>query len=94
MMLFKVSNLFFKAREGRTTIVIAHRLSTIKGADVICAMENGEIKEKGTHEELMNRKGLYYQLVTNQVFADASDLCSDKGIYVFLILEFKFFFYL
>ncbi|KAF8792180.1 ATP-dependent translocase ABCB1 like protein [Argiope bruennichi] len=59
-----------KAQEGRTTVVIAHRLSTIRSADIICAMENGEIKEQGTHEELMERQGLYYQLVTNQVFTD------------------------
>lgn len=51
-------------------------------------MENGEIKEKGTHEELMTKKGLYYQLVTNQVFTDASEICSGNdecilSIYLF-----------
>ncbi|CAF3805471.1 unnamed protein product [Adineta steineri] len=55
-----------KAKEGRTTIVIAHRLSTIRNADLIIALENGQIKESGTHSELMKRKGLYYELVTTQ----------------------------
>ncbi|GBL74148.1 Multidrug resistance protein 1 [Araneus ventricosus] len=67
-----------KAQEGRTTVVIAHRLSTIKTADVICAMENGEIKEQGTHEELMAKQGLYYQLVTNQIFTDDGGPCSSE----------------
>ncbi|XP_067138789.1 ATP-dependent translocase ABCB1-like [Centruroides vittatus] len=58
------------ACSGRTTIIIAHRLSTIKNADVICAIENGQIMEKGTHEELMDKEGLYYQLVTNQMMMD------------------------
>lgn len=52
-------------------------------------MENGEIKEKGTHEELMKKKGLYYQLVTNQVFTDAPEICSGNiecilSVYFFL----------
>jgi ABC-type transport system involved in Fe-S cluster assembly fused permease/ATPase subunit len=59
--------LFFQAQEGRTTIVIAHRLSTIRNADVIYAIENGVVKEKGTHTELMAQKGLYNQLVLLQV---------------------------
>ncbi|CAC5380496.1 ABCB1 [Mytilus coruscus] len=54
------------AQEGRTTIVIAHRLSTIRNADVIYAIDQGVIKESGTHEELMGKKGLYHQLVMLQ----------------------------
>ncbi|KAG8201139.1 hypothetical protein JTE90_028804 [Oedothorax gibbosus] len=70
-----------KAQEGRTTIVVAHRLSTIKSADVICAMENGEIKEQGTHDELMEKRSLYYSLVTNQIFADENETSStEEGI--------------
>nr|XP_012637331.1 bile salt export pump [Microcebus murinus]XP_020143991.1 bile salt export pump [Microcebus murinus] len=53
-----------KAREGRTCIVIAHRLSTIQNADVIAVMAQGEVIEKGTHEELMAQKGAYYKLFT------------------------------
>ena len=56
-----------KAREGRTTIVIAHRLSTIQTADVIASVEGGKIVEMGTHSELMDNEGLYYELVTAQV---------------------------
>ena len=55
------------ARAGRTTIVIAHRLSTIQNADVIASISNGKIVEKGTHSELMDKGGLYYELVTAQV---------------------------
>ena len=51
---------------GRTSFVIAHRLSTIVGADVILAVRDGRILEKGTHRELMQQKGYYYQLFTRQ----------------------------
>ena len=56
-----------KARSGRTTIVIAHRLSTIQNADVIVAIEGGQVAEMGTHAELIQRKGLYFNLVVAQV---------------------------
>ena len=52
---------------GRTSIVIAHRLSTVKNADQIVVLDNGEIKESGTHEELTKKKGAYYHLVKNQL---------------------------
>ena len=55
------------ARSGRTTIIISHRLSTIKNADVIAYLEQGRIVEQGTHEQLMQSKGAYYQLVATQV---------------------------
>lgn len=48
--------------EGRTAIVIAHRLSTIRNADKIIVMHKGEIKEMGTHEELLEKRGLYFKL--------------------------------
>lgn len=47
---------------GRTTIAVAHRLSTIKDYDVIVVLEHGQIREMGSHEELMRRQGAYYQL--------------------------------
>lgn len=55
---------FFK---GRTSVVIAHRLSTVKNADQIVVIDNGEIRESGTHESLTRKKGAYYQLVKNQL---------------------------
>ena len=51
-----------KLMEGRTTFVIAHRLSTVRDADAIMVIENGEIIERGSHEDLMEQKGRYYAL--------------------------------
>ena len=53
------------AQVGRTSITIAHRLSTIKGADQIYIIEKGEIVENGTHEQLIQSKGIYYKLWNN-----------------------------
>jgi len=52
--------------KGRTSIIIAHRLSTIKNCDRIVVIENGGIKEMGTHPELMQQKGHYYNLYVGQ----------------------------
>ena len=53
--------------KGRTGVVIAHRLSTIMSADKILVLYNGCVIEEGPHEELVNRKGMYYQLVKKQI---------------------------
>ncbi len=59
-----------KLMHGRTTFVIAHRLSTIRNSDCIMVLEQGSIIERGTHEELLKKKGRYYQLYTgNAVLA-------------------------
>lgn len=54
----------------RTTFVIAHRLSTIRNADAIMVLENGEIIEWGTHEQLLAMKGRYYELYTGKAELD------------------------
>ena len=53
--------------KGRTSFVIAHRLSTIRDADLILVLEKGKIVEQGTHEELLDRQGLYYYLSSQQL---------------------------
>ena len=59
-----------KLMHGRTTFVIAHRLSTIKNSDVIMVMDQGRIIERGNHDELMAKKGKYYQLYTGMIEMD------------------------
>uniref|UniRef100_A0A8C9CK48 Phosphatidylcholine translocator ABCB4 n=1 Tax=Phocoena sinus TaxID=42100 RepID=A0A8C9CK48_PHOSS len=55
-----------KAREGRTCIVIAHRLSTIQNADLIVVIENGKVREHGTHQQLLAQRGIYFSMVSVQ----------------------------
>ena len=50
--------------KGRTVFVIAHRLSTIRNADSVIVLDHGRIIERGTHDQLIARKGTYYQLYT------------------------------
>uniref|UniRef100_A0A8V0ZU79 Bile salt export pump n=1 Tax=Gallus gallus TaxID=9031 RepID=A0A8V0ZU79_CHICK len=61
-----------KAHLGRTAISIAHRLSAVKAADVIIGFEHGRAVERGTHEELLKRKGVYFMLVTLQSKGDST----------------------
>lgn len=50
--------------EGRTVFVIAHRLSTVRNADVILVLDHGDVKERGSHDDLIEQKGMYYKLYT------------------------------
>ena len=52
--------------EGRTVFVIAHRLSTVRNSNAIMVLEKGEVIERGSHDELLEQKGRYYQLYTGQ----------------------------
>ncbi|MEH7415967.1 ABC transporter ATP-binding protein [Neobacillus drentensis] len=61
-----IQGALLKLMEKRTSFIIAHRLNTIRDADMIMVIDNGQIIEKGSHEELMNAKGRYYQMFFNQ----------------------------
>jgi ATP-binding cassette, subfamily B, bacterial len=69
------------ALEGRTAVVIAHRLSTIRAADQILVVEHGEIVERGTHSELLDRDGRYAELYDTQ-FAGGSELRDPGAVQV------------
>ena len=62
----KISSAFNKMMENKTSFVIAHRLSTIKNSDLIIVMNKGHIIETGTHNDLLNKKGFYYELYNAQ----------------------------
>ena len=62
----KVQQAIDRLMEGRTTLVIAHRLSTVRHADQIIVLDAGRVAETGTHDELMQNKGLYRKLVDMQ----------------------------
>ena len=66
----RVQKAFKKLMKGRTSFIVAHRLSTIKESDVILVMNDGDIIEQGTHDELLKRKGFYYNLFNSQ-FTDS-----------------------
>ena len=63
---------------GKTSITIAHRISTIKDSDVIYVIEEGNLKEKGSYEELVKKKGFFYRL-------EKGDLKQWKNLYYFLL---------
>ena len=62
----RIQKAFSKLMEGKTSFIVAHRLSTIKHSDLILVMNDGNIIEQGTHKELMNKGGFYYQLYNSQ----------------------------
>ncbi|XP_006867076.1 PREDICTED: bile salt export pump isoform X1 [Chrysochloris asiatica] len=66
-----------KIQHGHTIVSVAHRLSTVRAADVIIGFEHGTAVERGTHEELLERKGVYFTLVTLQTQGDGTDNQTD-----------------
>ena len=56
-----------KLMAGRTTIVIAHRLSTVRNSDCIIVLEQGRVIERGSHDQLIEKHGKYYQLYTGNL---------------------------
>ena len=71
--------------EGRTTFVIAHRLSTVRRADMILVMDKGQIVERGTHDELLKRGGLYkeihdLQLVDHARFSEEMEEMMEENV--------------
>lgn len=62
----RIQKAFNELMKGRTTFIVAHRLSTIKNADIILVMNDGNIIEQGSHTELYNKKGFYYNLYNSQ----------------------------
>ena len=58
-----------KILEGRTAVLIAHRLSTIMNADKILVLYDGAVVEEGSHQELLEKKGMYFHLVQKQISA-------------------------
>jgi ATP-binding cassette subfamily B protein len=69
-----------KLMEGRTSFIIAHRLSTIRNADVILVMDEGDIVEKGTHQELLDRNGFYAELYNSQFDNGATPALTEPEI--------------
>ncbi len=62
----KVQEAFARLMEGRTSFIVAHRLSTIQGADVILVMKDGNIIEQGNHQQLLQKRGFYYELYNSR----------------------------
>jgi ATP-binding cassette subfamily B protein len=59
---FRVRDALSRMVEGRTSLIIAHRLSTVQRADKIIVMHKGQVREMGTHQQLLGQRGIYYKL--------------------------------
>lgn len=74
-----IQKAFEKLLEGRTSFVIAHRLSTIRNADQVLVLKDGEIVERGTHNELLEKRGAYYDLYMSQFRREEETPASTNG---------------
>ena len=68
----KIQNAMDAVTDGRTSIMIAHRLSTVRNADIILVVKDGKIVERGTHTELIRKRGYYFELYTRQYEDEAT----------------------
>lgn len=66
--------------------MVAHRLSTIRNVDLIYVFKNGQVVESGNHDELMDRKGHYYDMVTLQTFPDELEEGKDRMLNILIII--------
>jgi ATP-binding cassette, subfamily B, multidrug efflux pump len=76
----RIENALRELMRGRTTLVVAHRLSTVQGADQILVLQRGEIRERGTHRELLRQGGLYSRLYELQFAHRASSEPADEPL--------------
>ena len=74
-----IQNAIEKVMAGRTSFIIAHRLSTIRRADIILVVHDGKIIESGSHRQLMDAKGAYWQLYTRQYREEATRSLMAEG---------------
>jgi ATP-binding cassette subfamily B protein len=74
----QIQEALLRLMKGRTSFVIAHRLSTIRNADLVLVINNGEIIERGTHKELLERRGFYYNLYMSQF--KGTNLSRTEGV--------------
>ena len=75
----KLQETFEKLSQGRTTIIIAHRISSVKNADQIIVLDGCTVAERGTHDELLAKKGLYYNMYQDQ-YRDFENITARKSI--------------
>ncbi|MGI5850569.1 MAG: ABC transporter ATP-binding protein [Caldicoprobacterales bacterium] len=76
---FKIQQALKDIMEGRTTFIVAHRISSVKDADEIILLDEGRIIERGTHQQLLNRKGEYYDIYSQQ-YKDFEDFEGDRRV--------------
>lgn len=76
----QIQEALLRLMEGRTSFVIAHRLSTIRNADQVLVINDGQVIERGTHHELLKKRGLYYNLYMSQFKGTSSRQTGNKSI--------------